>query len=291
MKTWLVGYSADKGGREALALGAMLAQAARGRLVVAAILPQTWDHPSPAMVDGEYAAFLQQHARRSLANARAALPAGVPAEFLSRHAESAATGLHALAQETGADAIVLGSSRKAAPLRFQQGTVADELLRSASLPVALAPKGYVPAPARLRRVTCAIAPDEGAADLARRAGRIATDLQVPLRLASFVMRDRQMYPTGAGYDVENLVANHFRAQAQAVHQRILADWPDPSRPQSVLGDGRRWKDAVAALEWLQDELLVLGSSRMGGLMRVFVGSNAGKILRHAPVPRLILPRL
>lgn len=291
MKTFLVGHSADKGGAEALRLAATLARAAGGRVVAAVILPQTWDHPSPAMVDAEYAGFLERHAARTLAAARAAMPPDAPAEYLARHGASTAAGLLALAEEVGADAIVLGSSRKAPMARFQEGVVASEILRSAQVPVALAPRGYDAPSGGLSRVTCALSASEHSIALARRAGQIAAGFHAALRLATFIVRDRQMYPSDAGYDAENLVANQFRRQAHALHNRIRADWPDEALPECVLGDGRNWRQAVGALDWRPDELLVIGSSGLGGLMRVFVGSNSGKILRHAPVPRLIVPRL
>lgn len=291
MKTYLVGYSADKGGAEALRLGALLARSSGGRVIAAVILPETWDHPSPAMVDGEYARFLERHAEKTLAAAGAAMPADVPADYLTRHAESAGTGLLALAEETGAEAIVLGSSRRAPMASFQEGVVASEILRSARIPVALAPRGYALSQGRITRVTCAVSPSEQAFSLARKAGEIAADFDVPLRLATFIVRDRQMYPSGAGYDIENMVSNQFRRQAHDIHDRIRAEWPRPDLPESALGDGKTWRIAVGALSWDPDELLVIGSSRLGGLMRVFVGSSSGKILRHVPVPRLIVPRL
>ena len=291
MKRYLVGYSADKGGCEALRLGAMLARSAGGSVVIAVILPETWDHPSPAMVDVEYVQFLERHAEKTLASARAAMPTDVPAEYLRRHAESAGAGLLALAEELEVDAIVLGSSRKAPMSRFQEGTVAAEVLRSARVPVALAPRGYVAPQERLDRITCAIASSSRSTELAHKAGEIAATFHVPLRLATFIVRDRQMYPSGAGYDVENLVSNKFLTQAEAAHDRIRAEWAGPEEPESVFGDGRNWKEAVSALDWTGCELLVIGSSRLGPLMRVFVGSNSGKILRHAPVPRMIVPRL
>lgn len=291
MKRYLVGYSADKGGCEALRLGAMLARSAGGSVVTAVILPETWDHPSPAMVDVEYVRFLERHAEKTLAAARTEMPADVPAEFLHRHAESAGAGLLALAEELDVDAVVLGSSRKAPMSRFQEGTVAAEVLRSARVPVALAPRGYVAPQERLDRITCAIASSSHSTELAHKAGEIAATFHVPLRLATFIVRDRQMYPSGAGYDVENLVSNKFLGQAHAAHDRIRAEWTGSAQPDSVFGDGRNWKEAVGELDWTGCELLVIGSSRLGPLMRVFVGSNSGKILRHAPVPRMIVPRL
>ena len=48
------------GGRDALSLGRMLARTGDVTLTVCVVVPQTWDFPSPARVDAEYAAFLKQ---------------------------------------------------------------------------------------------------------------------------------------------------------------------------------------------------------------------------------------
>jgi nucleotide-binding universal stress UspA family protein len=37
-------------------------------------------------------------------------------------------------------------------------------------------------------------------------------------------------------------------------------------------------------------VLVVGSSSIGPLARVFLGSRATKIVRHAPVPVVVVPR-
>ena len=51
--------------------------------------------------------------------------------------------------------------------------------------------------------------------------------------------------------------------------------------------------AVEALDnvgWEETELLVIGSSVYGPLLKVFIGSNSGRLVRLAPVPRVVLPR-
>ena len=60
---YLVGFSPDQGGREALALAAVLVRSSGGSVVVCNVIPETWGHPSMARVDAEYATFLEQHAK------------------------------------------------------------------------------------------------------------------------------------------------------------------------------------------------------------------------------------
>jgi nucleotide-binding universal stress UspA family protein len=55
----------------------------------------------------------------------------------------------------------------------------------------------------------------------------------------------------------------------------------------VTGNG--WDEALDAAEWQDGDLLAIGTSPAGGIARVFLGSRGSKILRHSPVPVLVLP--
>ncbi|BBV77444.1 universal stress protein [Raoultella sp. Lac2] len=288
---YLVGFSADQSGLEALQLAAVLARTTHGSLVVCTLVPEAWDHPSLARIDQEYASFLYQHADRALACAKAALPADISADFIARSVPSTSEGLLRTASELSADCIVMGSARSAIKGRFDSGSVTTNMLQSAGLPVILTPRGFTVADnAVVQRITCAVSGSEHSPLLAEQAGEIAATFGVSLRLATFIVRDKQMYPTGVGYSAENQVANQLRVQAQAAHDAIQHDWHSPVALSSVLGDGEDWKSALGSIDWEETELLIIGSSDRGQLMRVFLGSNAGKIARFATVPRLVLPR-
>lgn len=291
MKKYVVGFSPDQGGREALALASVLARSSGGSLVVCTVIPETWGHPSMARVDAEYAVFLDGHARKALDKAKAALGKGVPAEFVSRAAPSAREGLAQIASDVGADCLVLGSARVARLGRFAEGNATSDLLRSAHLPVAVAPRGYAPGPqSRIKRFTVAFSGAEDSLISAKRAADICQTLKVPLRLATFVVRDKQMYPTGAGYKAENLVSNQLRLQAEEAQAAVVADWQPPVKLTAAIGDGKTWAAAMDSLPWQDQEMIIVGSSGLGPLLRVFLGSNSGKIVRNAPVPCLVLPR-
>ena len=58
----------------------------------------------------------------------------------------------------------------------------------------------------------------------------------------------------------------------------------------MIGTGTEWPDAVNDVAWEPGDLLVLGSGAAGPRSQVFLGSAASKILRHAPVPVMIVPR-
>ena len=279
------------GGRDALGLGRMLARTGDVTLTVCVVVPQTWDYPSPARVDAEYAAFLSQYAEDAIAEAREFLGDEVRAEYTSTSASSASEGLITTATETGAALIALGSARHGPLGRFTVGGIANEMLHVSPVPVALAPRGYRPSSdARRRRVTCAFSgctqsrsAFDAAVQLSRRHG-------VPLRVITFVVLDRQMYPSQVGYDAERLVAEQWRAQAAEAQEKALATLPDDVAVEASIVEGRDWEDALDSLPWEEGEVLVVGSSRLGAVARVFLGSNSTKIVRSSPVPVVVIPR-
>ena len=58
----------------------------------------------------------------------------------------------------------------------------------------------------------------------------------------------------------------------------------------VIGTGTDWREAVDNIAWESGDVLLLGSGAAGPMAQVFLGTAASKILRHAPVPVMIVPR-
>jgi len=50
------------------------------------------------------------------------------------------------------------------------------------------------------------------------------------------------------------------------------------------------EEAVEDVEWDPGDALVVGSSSVGPVARVFLGSRSSKIVRHSPVPVVVVPR-
>jgi nucleotide-binding universal stress UspA family protein len=279
------------GGRDALGLGRMLARTGDVTLTVCVVVPRTWDYPSPARVDAEYAAFLNQHAEDAIAEAREFLDDSVRAEYTTSSASSASEGLIATATEAGAALIALGSARHGPMGRITVGGIANEMLHISPVPVALAPRGYRPSSgARLRRVTCAFSGSTQSRSAFDAAVQLSRRHAVPLRLTTIVIRDRQMYPSQVGYDAERLVVEQWRAQAREAQEKALATLPNDVSVETGIADGQDWEDALDSLPWEDGEMLVVGSSRLGPVARVFLGSSATKIIRSSPVPVLVVPR-
>jgi nucleotide-binding universal stress UspA family protein len=279
------------GGRDALGLGRMLARTGDVTLTVCVVVPRTWDYPSPARVDAEYAAFLNQYAEDAIAEAREFLGDSVQAQYTTSSASSASESLIATATEAGAALIALGSARHGPVGRITVGGIANEMLHISPVPVAISPRGYRPSSgARLRRVTCAFSGSTQSRSAFDAAVQLSRRHDVPLRLTTIVIRDRQMYPSQVGYAAERLVVEQWRAQAREAQEKALATLPNDVSVETDILDGRDWEDALDSLPWEDGDMLVVGSSRLGPVAKVFLGSSATKIIRSSPVPVLVVPR-
>jgi nucleotide-binding universal stress UspA family protein len=292
--TYVVGHAADERGTAALHLAAMLARSSGDDLVVCAVVPRPW-FPSMARIDAEYHAYLDTQADESLALAKAQLPADVSATFVRVRAKSAPVGLLDVAQQRDANLIVLGSSTAGVFGHVALGSVTDRLLHSSHLPVALATRGFRARPGvKVRRVTAAYGGSENADDLAVSAASVAARVGAALRLASFAVWARPAYTTRLGSDGEDAVLAEWLTEMRSATEEALVtvrSLPNvPPSLEAIVGMGTTWPEAIEDIEWDDGDVLVVGSSSVGPVERVFLGSRAAKIVRHSPVPVVVVPR-
>jgi nucleotide-binding universal stress UspA family protein len=292
--TLLVGFAPDGRGRAVLHLAGMLARSSGDGLVVCAVVPSPWP-PSPARVDAEYRAYLDGAANDALEQARARLPADIPASYVVHHARSAPAGLLELAREHDATLIVAGSSASGGSGHVSLGSATSRLLHSSSIPVALAPRGYrCKGDASVVRVTAAYGGSAGADDLVAAAAAVAGRVGASLRLASFAVRPRAPFTAGVGSGPEEAMIEQWVQDIRAAGREQLAQVGDlpvaPTGLEAVVGYGENWDEALEDVEWDDGDVLVVGSSSIGPVARVFLGSRSSKIVRHSPVPVVVVPR-
>jgi nucleotide-binding universal stress UspA family protein len=291
--TIVVGFDPDGHGKAALHLAAMMSRSGGDELVVCAVLPAPWP-PSPARVDAEYRAYLERVAEDALGKARARLPDDIPARFETRHARSAPSGLLQVAGDHDAGVIVAGSSTHGALGQVSLGSVTSRLVHSSPIPVAVAPRGFrAPPGARVTRVTAAFG-GEGATDLVVGAAGVSARVGASLRIASFAVRPRPPYTAGVGREADQAMVSEWVGHIEAAQRAALAEVGDlpavPPELEAVVGYGESWEEALEDVDWEQGEVLVVGSSSMGPVAQVFLGSRASKIVRHSPVPVVVVPR-
>ena len=292
--TLVVGIDPGRRSASVVELAATLARSARTDLVVAAIVPRTWPL-SAGTADAEWRSYTRDAANAALDHAAAVLRDAVPAVYVVHEASSARRGLVELAEEHDAALLVIGSSSDGAPGRVGFGSESDALLHASSVPVAIAPRGYrTPSDGVIGRVTAAYRGTEASSELVRGAAEVAGVVGAALRIATFVVVPRTSGSDGAGLGAEDRIVAQWARDVERDAALLLAEvatlQDPPPRDGTVIGVGESWGAAVGDLPWRDDEVLVVGSSSLGPLARVFLGSHATKIVRHSPVPVVVVPR-
>lgn len=286
---YVVGYTPNKHGRDAVNLASTLAGTRGASLDVVVVLPkreQTFSMYSP---DRAYHERLEEQGKEWLEQAMAMVPGSVSATARIRRAESIAEGLIEAATDADSAAddaalIAIGASHRGVRGRFTTGSIAAALLHSAPVPVALAPSGYQGYPA-ITRLTCATGTRQGADALLDVAIDSAAGRHVPLRIMSLVA----LGTVGISDDAR------LRIGAAEQHADVLADkaaavLPPESPVTSVVGRGETVEDCVSELKFDDSEIVLVGSSRLAGPRRLFIGASANKMLRALPVPMIVVPR-
>ena len=218
----------------------------------------------------------------------------VKTTYVQRDAASVPIGLLEVAGEHHASALVLGSSESGGLGHVALGSVADRILHSSPVPVVLAPRGHQTEPeGGLRRITVAFGgpKDRG---LVRSAARYAAHTHSSLRIASFSVRPKLLYASTlacAGEDLVVVTGERAITQLKNSSEDEGGGLARAARRREVVGgNGYGWREAMGAARWSLGDLLVVGSSAHGLLAAVFLGTRSSKILRHAPVPVMAMPR-
>jgi nucleotide-binding universal stress UspA family protein len=290
----VVGISPEERSRAALHLGTILARSSGDDLILCAVVPRPWP-PSPARVDAEYRAHLDRAAEEVLDEARAQLDPDITVTPLVHHARSAAAGLLEVAEQHDTSVIVVGSSSEGVVGRVALGSVSSRLMHSAPVPVALPPRGYRCKPVdRVARVTAAYGGPDGGDELVLAAASVAARVGAGLRIASFAVRARPPYTSGVGSQPERAIIDQWAEEIKTASRAALEQvehLPAVSPElEAEIGYGESWEEALEDIDWQDGDVLVVGSSAMGPIARVFLGSRASKIVRNSSVPAVVVPR-
>ena len=291
--TVVVGYLAGKSGTAPLHLASSVARSLRTSLTVATIVPRPWTFPSTARVDAEYAAWADQLAADSAKEAQrelASITAPEDVVFHSHAHRSVSGGLIDVVNELDAEMLVLGSSANGQLGQVVVGSTADRLLHSCPVPVAIAPRGYRgPRGGNLTRITCGYPGTSESVAVVGRVAELAERLDIPLRVITFAVRGRTMYPPEVGLHAEDSVLAAWESQAAETLAGLRTDGLVGENVPLQVVSGNGWDQAMDDAEWEDGEILALGTSPRAGIEHVFLGSRGTKILRVSPVPVLVLP--
>ncbi|GAB3301041.1 universal stress protein [Epidermidibacterium keratini] len=292
--TLVVGFAPGKDDRSPLEYAATLARSAGEDLLVVTVVPSTWPIPIPSNPDGEFGSWARERGDRAAAEASGYLAEHCPdlhTRAIWAPGRSVPGALIEQARQAEAKMIVVGSGRDGAYGYVHLSSTSDPLVHSSPVPVAIATRGYrADRGARIARVTCAFRGDEHSITTLVATAEVCERVDAAMRVATFAVRGRTMYPPEIGVDIEDQILEASVEQSIAAQERAIAALA--VRPREITSEvsvGESWHAAVARLTWLSNEVLVVGSSGEGTVSRLFLGSNATKIVRHAPVPTVIVP--
>jgi len=240
----------------------------------------SWGPYDPAM-DAEAARqehlYLEGAARRLSAAALVPISAAVVASVPGLEAE----GILGRARAAGADLIVMSTHGRGPLSRLALGSVADQVVRRAFLPVLLVrPREPAPGPFAEPAAESVLIPLDGSA-LAERALEPAADLAGLLGARCDLVRvvapgggPEQAAEEGEARSYLGRVAGRLGQRGLEAQTRVLAA-RQPA--EAILLAARAWGSG----------LIALATHGRGGIRRALLGSVADQVLRAAPCPLLV----
>lgn len=280
----IVGYDGSDQAKDALALGKDLSQRTGAELRVGGVFlvhPLLRSGVDPLDREAEQE-FTEQLERAAESADAAAQPV---------HSSSPARGLHELAEEIGADLIVVGSSKHGPVGQTILGNVGVALMHGSPCAVAIAPRGYADQPDH-GVSTIVVGYDrspesrlalEAGYDLARASGarlKLVSVAEVPVIVVG--------KGGGANYGWESLkevVEEQVRAQLEQARDAA----PDDVTVEAELVSGQA-AEALADAAKATGSILMVGSRGYGPLRRVLAGSVSRQLASSAPAPLIVHPR-
>ncbi|GAA3638839.1 universal stress protein [Microlunatus ginsengisoli] len=294
--TYVVGYSPWHTDFGVLDFAAQLARSDGHRLRVVVAVPDTWPTPVARGSDREFGQWAAQQGSDAVAEAQRVLGDNSPdveAEVVWESARSVPPLLLSQADTVGADLIVVGSAQHGPSGQITISSKANRLLHSSPIPVALAPRAYHPVKgSKITRITCAFRGDEASRATLSRAAAMCKRTGQRLRVATFGVRGRRMYPPEVS-GAEQVVLDAWLEQSREAQKEAIAatkaEHEFTADVDGLIAVGRSWADAMDDVDWNREDVLVVGSSSTGTFSQIFLGSSAAKIVRFAPVPVVVVP--
>jgi len=277
----LVGYDDSDQSKDAVALGHQLADATGAELVVAGVFQfdPIWGGYDPHFHEEE-----ADYARKIEAAAKS-----VGAEAEAFPSSSAARGLHQLAEEIGADLIIVGSARYGRVGQAIAGSVGVALLHGSPCAVGIAPQGFRE---RSGEDITAIAVGIDGSPEARLALEAACDLatETGAKVKLVAVAEPPVIGAGKGgaegwHELKEVIEQIMRDRLTEARESV----PEGVEVEATLVSGHA-SEALVNVAERPATLLMVGSRGYGPLRRVLLGSVSTRLVRAAPCPLIVTPR-
>jgi nucleotide-binding universal stress UspA family protein len=271
----IVGVDGRPNGRDAIALASRLI-GPDSKLTLANIHPGA-SRPVDATEPGKLTE--EQSASHELLE-REQSQAGVEAELVSYAASSPGRGMHDLAEETGADLLVVGSCSRGPVGRVLLGDDTRGALNGAPCAVAVATRGYAEHPHPIATVGVGYDGSPESEIALSKARELAAGGRSLVRALEVV-------------NIPNYAFTGFGAPALGESIEMLISEADDRLAKLEGVEGRAvYGLSGEELASFGDEvqLLVVGSRGYGPVKRLIIGSTSDYLERHARCSLLVLPR-
>ena len=226
--------------------------------------------------DGRASTLRETATERGL-EATAATREGIPAREIVDYAD-----------ENGVDAIVIGTSGRGGVTRAIVGSVADKVVRTASVPVVTITADAARRDERTTGIDSILLPTDGS-DAATEAVDRALDLAPPLEATVHLLSvvDDELASTLEAVSGADVDAADLRERAQANLESLAADLRARDLDLEVVTATTTGRPAAEIVDYADEhdvDAIVLGTHGRGGFERLVVGSVADRVMRTASVP-------
>jgi nucleotide-binding universal stress UspA family protein len=275
----VVGVDGRKRSRDALALASDLAERTGGELVL--VHAHGYGPLEKIVGDDGYRALVRTAFQASFYQVKELVGERHARELRAIPNVSPASGLQQIAESEGAQAIVVGPSRRTGLGRLRPGSVSERLLSGAKVPVAIAPAGYARCRRRLERVICAFdaSPEwrlalDWAGEFTRLGDAELTVYSVhsPIAFGHVGPFSRESINQARRSELER----HHREALMSRSARGMLFTDDPAR--------------ALARATRKTDLMVMGSRGYGPIRATLLGGVSQYVIRHARCPVVVCPR-
>ncbi len=279
----IIGVDESDEGRDAVALGKLLAQVLAATPVLASVQLFPTNVPEGALV----AATLELETPEFLLAAEQRFASLRPETELIA-TQSAAAGLHELAELRGAAIVVVGSTHRGPISRVLPGGTGARLLSGGPCAVAVAPRGYAATEQRLARLAVAFDGSEQAGAALVAAAELAGRCHASLAVLTVVETRPGGYPPTSLSASSGGLADRIREAGSRTNEAALAQLPPTVETEGRVLEG----DAAGILAEASEEfdLILVGSRGYGPLRHVLLGGTTRTLFDTASCPVLALPR-
>ncbi|THE64724.1 universal stress protein [Salinadaptatus halalkaliphilus] len=222
------------------------------------------------------ATALQADAEERGLDATAAVREGIPANEIVGYAD-----------EHGIDGIVIGTAGRSGITRALVGSVADKVVRTATVPVVtITPEAATETTSTIESILCPTDGSESATTATHHSLSVADQLEAAVHFLSVIdsdLGDRVVALTND--DGDPLSGLHERAET---HLETLASHGQERNfeVETATRNGEPAEEIVAYADTDGIDLIAMGTAGRGGFERALVGSVTDTVIRTASVPVL-----